>query len=85
MQRTEFMPGGYREFQKSGHGGIARRIGVKGIPGPHNWLEYFAGGLWRNWEGGKTFFMLPEMAETFNCAASRPRTKSTNTFIKRVS
>ncbi len=62
IQRTEFMPGGYREFQKSGHGGIGRRLGVKGIPGPHNWLEYFAGGLWRNWEGGKTFLMLPEMA-----------------------
>ncbi|MFC2070440.1 hypothetical protein ACFLTB_04635 [Chloroflexota bacterium] len=62
VQRTEFMPGGYREFQKSGHGGIGRRLGVRGIPGPHNWLEYFASGLWRNWEGGKTFIMLPEMA-----------------------
>ena len=62
MHRTEFMPGGYREFQKSGHGGIGRRLGVKGIPGPHNWLDYFVKSLWANWEGGKTFFMLPEMA-----------------------
>lgn len=62
LQRTEFMPGGYREFQKSGHGGIGRRLGVKGIPGPHNWMEYFIDSLWKNWEGGKTFFMLPEMA-----------------------
>jgi hypothetical protein len=62
VQRTEFMPGGYREFQKSGHGGIGRRLGVKGIPGPHNWLEYFVKTLWANWEGGKTFIMLPEMA-----------------------
>jgi hypothetical protein len=62
LQRTEFMPGGYREFQKSGHGGIGRRLGVKGIPGPHNWMEYFVESLWKNWEGGKTFLMLPEMA-----------------------
>jgi len=62
LQRTEFMPGGYREFQKSGHGGIGRRLGVKGIPGPHNWMEYFVDSLWKNWEGGKTFLMLPEMA-----------------------
>ncbi|MBN2239460.1 MAG: hypothetical protein JW712_06785 [Dehalococcoidales bacterium] len=62
MQRTPFMPGGYREFQKSGHGGIGRRLGLKGIVGPHNWLEYFVDSLWRDWEGGKTFLMLPEMA-----------------------
>ncbi len=62
LHRTEFMPGGYREFQKSGHGGIGRRLGVKGINGPHNWLAYFVKSLWANWEGGKTFFMLPEMA-----------------------
>lgn len=59
---TEFMPGGYREFQKSGHGGIGRRLGVKGIPGPHNWMEYFIDHLWLDGEGGKTFFLLPEMA-----------------------
>ncbi|MFC2070030.1 hypothetical protein ACFLTB_02495, partial [Chloroflexota bacterium] len=41
IQNTQFMPGGYREFQKSGHGGIARRMEVKGIPGPHNWMGYF--------------------------------------------
>ena len=48
IQQTEFMPGGYREFQKSGHGGIARRLGVKGKPGPHNWMEYFVDSLWAN-------------------------------------
>lgn len=62
IRNTEFMPGGYREFQKSGHGGIARRIGVKGIPGPHNFMEYFIEHLWADGEGGKTFFLLPEMA-----------------------
>ena len=63
IRNTEFMPGGYREFQKSGHGGIARRIGVKGIPGPHNCMEYFIDHLWADGEGGKTFFLLPEMAQ----------------------
>ncbi len=62
IRNTEFMPGGYREFQKSGHGGIGRRLGVKGIPGPHNWMEYFVDSLWKDGEGGKTFLMLPEMA-----------------------
>jgi hypothetical protein len=37
---SQFSPGGYRAFQKSGHGGLARRFDVKGKPGPHNWLEY---------------------------------------------
>jgi len=62
IRNTEFMPGGYREFQKSGHGGIARRLGVKGIPGPHNFIEYMVKSLWADGEGGKTFFLLPEMA-----------------------
>ncbi len=62
MRNTEFMPGGYREFQKSGHGGIGRRLGLKGVVGPHNWMEYFIGSLWADGEGGKTFLMLPEMA-----------------------
>ncbi len=63
IHRTEFSPGGYRAFQKSGHGGIARRLGVKGIPGPHNWLEYMVPELWAGREGGITFLMLPQMAQ----------------------
>ena len=62
IHRTEFSPGGYRAFQKSGHGGIARRLGVKGQPGPHNWLGYLLTELWAGREGGITFFMLPQMA-----------------------
>jgi hypothetical protein len=62
VRNTEFMPGGYRELQKSGHGGIARRLGVKGIQGPHNFMEYFIDTLWADGEGGKTFFLLPEIA-----------------------
>jgi hypothetical protein len=59
----EFAPGGYRALQKSGHGGIARRLGVKGVPGPHNFLEFHAHSLWAACEGGKTFIMVPEMAQ----------------------
>jgi hypothetical protein len=62
INNTQFSPGGYRAFQKSGHGGIARRLDVKGVPGPHNWLEYITPGLWAGGEGGFTFLMLPEMA-----------------------
>ena len=61
-QGSQFSPGGYRAFQKSGHGGIARRLGVKGVPGPKNWLEYLVPSFWRGTEGGFTFLMLPEMA-----------------------
>jgi len=59
----QFSPGGYRAFQKSGHGGIARRLGVKGKPGPHNFLEFHAHSLWTNREGAYTFIMVPEMAQ----------------------
>ena len=62
MQSGAWMPGGYREFQKSGHGGIARRLGVKGQPGPHNILDYIRS-FWVDGEGGFTFIMLPEMAQ----------------------
>ncbi len=62
IHRTEFSPGGYRAFVKSGHGGIARRLGVKGVPGPKNWLQYLIPGIWHDREGGITFFMLPQMA-----------------------
>ena len=62
-QGTQFSPGGYRAFQKSGHGGIARRLGVKGVPGPKNWIEYHLPGFWTCGEGGITFVMLPEMAQ----------------------
>ncbi len=62
FQASNFSPGGYRAFQKTGHGGIARRLGVKGIPGPHNWLKYEIPSLWASREGGFNFIILPEMA-----------------------
>ncbi|MFC1954373.1 hypothetical protein ACFLVZ_00920 [Chloroflexota bacterium] len=58
-----FTPGGYRALQKSGHGGMARRLGVKGIPGPHNWLEYILPELPTTREGAVTLVMVPEMAQ----------------------
>ncbi len=60
---THFSPGGYRAFQKSGHGGIARRLGVKGVPGSKNWLEYEVPGWWKCGEGGMGILMLPQMAQ----------------------
>jgi hypothetical protein len=59
---SQFSPGGYRAFQKSGHGGLARKFDVKGKPGPHNWLRYLVPGLWATREGAYTFLMIPEMA-----------------------
>ncbi len=58
-----FMPGVYRALQKDGHGAMARYLDVKGVPGPHNWLEYLAVGLWSAREGGITLVMVPEMAQ----------------------
>ncbi|MFC1900061.1 hypothetical protein ACFLYN_00550 [Chloroflexota bacterium] len=60
---SQFSPGGYRALQKSGHGGIARRFNVKGIPGPHNWLDYIVPGLFVGREGAWTVLMVPEMAQ----------------------
>jgi hypothetical protein len=60
---AQFSPGGYRSLQRSGHGGMARRAGVKGTPGPHNWLEYLIPSLWAGREGGFIFIMVPEMAK----------------------
>ncbi|MBI2850071.1 MAG: hypothetical protein HYX80_03400 [Chloroflexi bacterium] len=63
LSGRQFSPGGYRALQKSGHGGIARRLGVKGIPGPHNWLEYYVHSLWEGREGAVTLVMVSEMAK----------------------
>jgi len=62
MRGVQHSPGGYRALQKSGHGGMARRLGVKGIPGPHNWLEYALPEFWAGREGAYTIIMIPEMA-----------------------
>lgn len=63
IQHQGFRPGGYRALQKSGHGGMARRLGVKGVPGPHNWLEYILPGMYSQREHGWLLVMVPEMAK----------------------
>jgi hypothetical protein len=62
IRGVQFSPGGYRALQKSGHGGMARKLGVKGKPGPHNWLEHIVPEFWAGREGAKTIIMVPEMA-----------------------
>ncbi len=62
IRGVQFSPGGYRALQKSGHGGMARKLGVKGVPGPHNWLEHIVPEFWAGREGAKTIIMVPEMA-----------------------
>lgn len=63
VQGSQFSPGGYRAFQKSGHGGLARRADVKGTPGPHNWLEYLIPNIYIVREGAFTIVMVAEMAQ----------------------
>ncbi len=62
IRGVQHSPGGYRALQKSGHGGMARRLGVKGEPGPHNFLNYVLPELWAGREGAYTIVMIPEMA-----------------------
>ncbi|MFC1954384.1 hypothetical protein ACFLVZ_00980 [Chloroflexota bacterium] len=57
-----YPPGTHRALQKSGHGGAARGLGVKGVPGPHNWLAYLLPSMQRYGERGRTFVMIAELA-----------------------
>ncbi len=57
------MPGVYRSLQRTGHGAIARFLGVKGIPGPHNYLEYLVKDVWATRESGFTLVMPPQIAQ----------------------
>ena len=59
----QHMPGVYRSLQRTGHGAIARFLDVKGIPGPHNYLEYLTRGIWATREGGFTLILVPQMAQ----------------------
>jgi hypothetical protein len=62
IRGVQHSPGGYRALQKSGHGGMARRLDVKGVAGPHVFLEYVLPELWAGREGAYTIVMIPEMA-----------------------
>ena len=55
-------PGVYRSLQRTGHGAIARYLDVKGIVGPHNYLEFLIKGIWVCNEGGFTICMPPQIA-----------------------
>jgi len=57
------MPGVYRSLQRTGHGAIARYLDVKGIVGPHNYLEYLTKDIWATMEGGFTLVMPPQIAQ----------------------
>jgi hypothetical protein len=59
----EHMPGVYRSLQRTGHGAIARFLNVKGIPGPHNYLEYLTKDMWACRDGGFTLVMPPQIAK----------------------
>ena len=58
-----WMPGVYRSLQKSGHGAIARYLDVKGVPGPHNFLDYLLDGMWATREGGVSLSLIPSIAK----------------------
>jgi len=57
------MPGVYRSLQRTGHGAIARFLDVKGIPGPHNYLEYLTKDAWATRDGGFTLVMPTQIAQ----------------------
>lgn len=57
------MPGVYRSLQRTGHGAIARFLDVKGIPGPHNYLEYLCHKAWATRDGGFTLVMPQQVAQ----------------------
>ena len=59
----EHLPGVYRSLQRTGHGAIARFLNVKGIPGPHNYLEFFTKDIWACREGGFTLVIPPQIAQ----------------------
>jgi hypothetical protein len=59
----EHLPGVYRSLQRTGHGAIARFLNVKGIPGPHNYLEFLMKDIWACREGGFTFVIPPQIAQ----------------------
>ena len=64
MNVQQYAPSSFRGLISSGTGGMARRLGVEGIPGPHNFLEYVAPLLIASNVGAVTFIMHPNMAKS---------------------
>jgi hypothetical protein len=61
---AQFAPSSFRGLVSEGYGGMARRMGVEGKPGPHNFLEYTMKELLEDRVGSKTFIMHPGMAQS---------------------
>ena len=59
----EHLPGVYRSLQRTGHGAIARFLDVKGVVGPHNYLEFLTKDIWATREGGFTLVIPPQIAQ----------------------
>jgi len=57
------MPGVYRSLQRTGHGAIARYLNVKGVVGPHNYIEFLIKGIFVSREGAITIVMPPQIAQ----------------------
>lgn len=60
----QYAPSSFRGLIGEGYGGMARRIGVEGKPGPHNFLEYVCPLIIPTAFGGVTFIMHPNMAKS---------------------
>jgi hypothetical protein len=64
LQEYGFAPSSFRGLIGEGYGGMARRIGVEGTPGPHNFLEYILPMLIPLHLGGVCMLMHPNMAKS---------------------
>ncbi|MFC2022653.1 hypothetical protein ACFLTL_00605 [Chloroflexota bacterium] len=63
---NQYAPSSFRGLIGEGYGGMARRIGVEGIEGPHNYLEYllplYTKTCANTVKSGKLLIMHPNMA-----------------------
>ena len=59
----QYAPSSFRGLN-SGTGGMARRLGVEGVPGKYNFLEYLVPGLWADQFGPRILIMHPNMAQS---------------------
>jgi hypothetical protein len=66
MDVQQYAPSSFRGLIASGTGGMAKRMGVEGVPGPHNFLEYVMPLLISSMTGARTLIMHPNMAKSLN-------------------
>ena len=61
----QYAPSSFRGLIGEGYGGMARRLGYEGTPGPHNFLEYVCPlSIPWNAQSGTTFIMHLNMAKS---------------------